>query len=134
LLAALGSALNLITILWLKFNRQVQTKRGIIERTYNTDNALAQYHWFKERAEAIKADQEKIKITQGQVDVFETSAGERKTWTFEDKTEHARLQSVVSGIKSHYQDLVAEYNARAKEVDRAIFKDALPLFFSLEAF
>lgn len=130
----IGSAMNLITIPWLKFNAQIQTNRDIVTKTYNAENAITQYHWFKERYEAIKATENKIVIAKDQVTVFENSAGVRKDWTFEDKNEHARLQSVVQGLKSHYEDIVAEYNAKAKETDRAIFKDELPLFFSIKPF
>lgn len=133
-LSVIGMALNIITIPWLKLGSQVQMERDIVTKTYNADNALYNYHWFKERYEAIKATESKIKIAKEQVVSFETSAGSRKDWTFEDKTEHARLNSVVQGLKSHYEDIVAEYNAKSKEVDRAIFKDELPTFFSLQPF
>lgn len=133
LLGVLGTALNLITIPWLKFNRQVQMERDIVTKTYQANNAIYNYHWFKERAEAIKATENKIKVAKDSAIFFETSAGSRKDWTFEDKTEHARLSSVVQGLKSHYEDIVAEYNARAKEVDRNIFQE-LPLFFNLQPF
>ena len=109
-------------------------ERDIVAKTYNADNALYNYHWFKERYEAIKATENKIKIAKDTIVVFETSAGSRKDWTFEDKTEHARLGSVVQGLKSHYEDIVAEYNARAKEVDRSVFQNELPTFFSLQPF
>lgn len=134
MLAVVGSAMNLITIPWLKFNRQVQMNRDIVAKTYNADNALYNYHWFKERAESIKATESKIKIAKGAVLGFEASAGARKDWSFEDKTEHARLSAVFNGIKAHYEDIVAEYNAKANEADRSIFQDELPLFFSLSAF
>jgi len=134
ILGALGSMTNLITIPWLKFSRQINTERGILEKIYNADNALAQYHWFKERAEAIEATKIKIKNAEAGVEIFEQLSGSRITWTFEDKNEHARLTAVALGLNNHYQDLIAEYNARAKETDRAIFKDELPLFFSLEPF
>ena len=134
LLAVVGAALNLITIPWLKFTRQIDTNRGIIEKTYTAENALVQYHWFKERFEAIKATENKIKIAKEAQVSFEASAGIRKDWTFEDKNEYARLSSVVLGLKSHYEDIVAEYNAKSRESDRAIFKDNLPLFFDLQPF
>ena len=134
LLGALGTALNLITIPWLKFNRQVQMERDIVTKVYEADNALYNYHWFKERYEAIKATENKVKVAKDSVVSFESSAGSRKDWTFEDKTEHARLSSVVQGLKSHYEDIVAAYNARSKEVDRAVFKDELPTFFTLQPF
>ena len=133
-LGVIGTALNLITIPWLKFNRQVQMERDVVTKTFNADNALYNYHWFKERYEAIKATENKIKVAKEAVADFELSAGARKNWTFEDKNESARLASIAQGLKSHYEDIVAEYNARAKEVDRAIFKDELPLFFNLQPF
>jgi hypothetical protein len=133
-LAVLGSAMNLITIPWLKFNKQVQTNRDIVEKTYNADNALYNYRWFKDRHEAIKAAESKVRIAKDVFDDFQTSAGARASWTFEDKTESARLSAVFTGLKMNYEDLVAEYNSRAKQADRAIFQNELPLFFSLNAY
>lgn len=134
MLGALGTAFNLFTIPWLKFDRQVQTNRDIINKTYNADNALYNYHWFQERSQSIIALEGKIKASDAAVASFEASAGPRKDWTFEDKTEHARLGSVALGLRSQYEDLVHEYNARASEADRAIFKNELPLFFNLNAY
>lgn len=134
LLTVVASAMNLITIPWLKFNSQVQMNRDIVTKTYNADNAIYNYHWFQERLQAIKATEVKIenaKTTQAQ---FKTDAGVRTAWTFEDKTEDARLGTIVLGLKNHYQDIVAEYNARSNEADRAIFSQELPLFFSLKAY
>ena len=130
-LAILGSALNLITIPWLRFDSQVQTNRDIITKTYQADSAIYNYHWFQERSEAIKATKVQIDNAKLAVQAFEASAGARKNWNFEDKTESARLNSIVLGLQNHYQSQVGEYNARANEVDRAIFKDGLPLFFPL---
>lgn len=134
LLGILGTAMNLITIPWLKFGKQVQMNRDIVTKTYNADNAIYNYHWFQERLQSIKATEvqiENAKTTQAQ---FKIDAGDRKNWTFEDKTEDARLGSVVLGLKNHYQEIVGEYNARSNEADRAIFSQELPLFFSLKAY
>lgn len=133
-LAVVGSAMNLITIPWLKFDSQVQTNRDIIKKTYNADNALYNYHWFQERSGSIKALGETIAQSSTALESFEVSAGARKDWTFEDKTEDSRLRQVVLGQKAQYNSLVNEYNARAGEVDRAIFQDGLPLFFSIKPF
>lgn len=133
-LGAVGTAFNLITIPWLKFNRQIETNREIINKTYNADNALYNYHWFQERSQAIVALQGKIKNADEALASFELLAGARDKWTFEDKTEDSRLRIVALGLKSQYEDLVHEYNARASEVDRAIFKDSLPLFFNLNPY
>lgn len=133
-LGLLGSALNLITIPWLKFDAQVQTNRDIVTKTYNADNALYNYHWFQERAAAITALDKTISQSQASLDSFETSAGVRSSWTFEDKTEDSRLRTVVLGQEAQYNSLTNEYNAHANEVDRAIFINGLPLFFSLKQY
>lgn len=133
-LTVMGMALNIITIPWLKLGSQVQMERDIVTKTYNADNALYNYHWFKERAGAIKALQTSIPQAEAAMKAYAEGAGERKDWTFEDKGEYARLGAVVSGQQFQYNSLVEEYNARMKEADRSIFAEELPLFFSLEAF
>lgn len=131
-LTVLGTAFNLITIPWLKFDSKVNLNRDLVTETYNVENALYNYRWFKDQYEAIQTAKKKITIAEQAQTDFEQSAGPRDKWTFEDKTEDARLRAVVQGNKSHYEDLVAEYNSRSKQVDRAIFKDGLPIFISLE--
>ncbi len=133
-LGLIGSALNLITIPWLKFDAQVQANRDIVTKTYNADNELYNYHWFQETAGDIKATDQKITDAQASLLSFETSAGIRSSWTFEDKTEDARLRAVYNGLKSYYNSTVQEYNAKAGEVDKSMFVNGLPLFFSLKPF
>ena len=133
-LGLLGSALNLITIPWLKFDSQVQMNRDIVTKTYSADNALYNYHWFQETAGEIKATDAKIADAQSALADFETSAGPRKDWSFDDKTEDARLRSVYQGLKSYYNSTVQEYNAKAAEQDKSMFVDGLPTFFSLKPF
>lgn len=133
-LSVVGTALNLITIPWLKFNAQVQTNRDIVTKTYNADNALYNYHWFQERAAAITALDTTIGQSQAAMASFEASAGPRTSWTFEDKTEDNRLRQVVLGQEAQYNSLVKEYDARASEVDRNIFQNGLPLFFNLKPY
>lgn len=132
--SVVGAAMGLITIPWLKFTSQIQTNRDIVTKAYNADNAIYNYHWFQERAASIDALDKTISQSEASVNNFEASAGMRSTWTFEDKTEDSRLRSVVQGQKAQYNSLVGEYNARANEVDRNIFKDGLPLFFSIKPY
>lgn len=134
LLGVLGTALNLITIPWLKFNKQVKMNRDIVSQTYTAENAIYNYHWFKEKYFSIKATEIKIVTVKEDFESFQKNAGPRKDWTFEDKGEESRLRSVLTGLKNFYEDQVNEYNARASQVDRAIFKDSLPLFVNLQAY
>lgn len=133
-LSVVGTAMGIITLPWRKLNRQVETNQGIIDKTYNAENALYNYEWFKQTAQDIKATETKTIDAKAAVTSFEVAAGPRASWTFEDKTEDARLRAVAQGLQNHYTQLVADYNARASQANRAIFKDDLPLFFSLNPF
>lgn len=134
-LSVVGTAMGIITLPWRKLNRQVETNQGIIDKTYNAENALYNYEWFKQTAQDIKATETKTIDAKAAVVSFEESAGaDRSKWGFEDKTESARLRAVAQGLQNHYTQLVADYNARASQANRAIFKDDLPLFFSINPF
>lgn len=125
-------ALNIVALPLFKLGTKVNTNYQIIQKTYDADNVIYNYEWFKQQYETIGALKTKIKNAQESVQAFESSAGDRKSWTFEDKTEHARLQSVVLGLKNQLEDVVATYNARAKMANRNIFQENLPLFVGLE--
>lgn len=103
----------------------IQTGHDIVDKTINADNAIYNYEWFKQTYEDIQALKNKTEIAQKQVEQFKIDAGDRSKWTFEDKTEFSRLQSVSQGLQSQLEDVVATYNARAKMANRSIFKDGL---------
>ena len=124
-------ALNIMALPLFSLGTKVNTNYKIIEKTYDADNVIYNYEWFKERFEAIDAIDKKIKNAGESAEIFQTNAGPRESWTFEDKTESSRLNTIVLGLKNQKEDLVAEYNARAKMSNRNIFQDRLPLFISL---
>lgn len=125
------AGLGILELPLFRLHSQIHMNRDVIQKTYNADNAIYNYEWFKERYEAIQAIDNKIKNAEIAKQDFETSAGDRSQWTFEDKTEDARLSTVVLGLKQQREDLIAEYNARAKMANRNIFQDRLPLFINL---
>lgn len=133
-LSALGTVMGIITLPWFKLDTQIQTNRDIITKTFDAANVLHNYHWFKEKQGAITALEATIPQSIAAKVDFEANAGPRKDWTFEDKQEDNRLTQVILGQKAQYNSLVQEYNARAKEADRTIFKDDLPTFFTLKPF
>lgn len=126
------AVLGIIALPLFKLQTKVNTNYNIIQKTYNADNVIYNYEWFKDRYEAIQAIDTKIANAQASVDGFESSAGDRANWTFEDKTEDSRLRSVVLGLKNQKEDLIAEYNSRAKQANRNIFQNNLPLFIDLK--
>ena len=107
------------------FDRTVQTAEQIVDKTLTGDNAIYNYEWFKQTWEDLKAISRKGEIAAAAVATFESSAGARTTWTFEDKGEHARLSAIVQGLRSQFEDVQAQYDARAKMANRSIFKDGI---------
>lgn len=107
----------------------------IINKTIDADNVIYNYEWFKQRHEDIGAIDSKIRGADKGVVVFVENAGQRDTWHREDREEYFRLSSVALGLRQQRADLAAEYNARSRMVNRAIFKTGdteLPESISLE--
>lgn len=94
----------------------------VFEKTFDADNMVGNYEWFKQQYQDIKAIDTKIVSTQSSFDTFITSAGDRSTWTFEDKQEFGRLNTIINGLKNQRASMVAEYNARASMANRNIFR------------
>jgi len=130
--ALFGSTFHIFTLPFIKLESKAQTNEDIIKKTYNADNALAQYHWFQEEYAEIQSTQSKMTDAEAALKDFEVSAGPRDKWAFDDRQEDSRLRTVVQGLKSHYNDVANAYDAKAKETDRAVFKDNLPLFVGLQ--
>ncbi len=107
------------------FDNLVHTAYDAQDKTLNADNAIYNYEWFKQQYEDIGAIKNKIIVADASVETFKQSAGERSTWTFEDKTEFSRLSAVSQGLRSQLEDVIATYNARGKMANRAIFKDSI---------
>ena len=100
----------------------INTPGAVISKTLNTDNIITNYEWFKTQYNDIQAIDEKIKVNHDQIDQFKLDAGPRDKWTFEDKNELARLNSISAGLAGSRAEMVATYNARSKMANRSIFK------------
>lgn len=100
----------------------------IITKTFDADNVIYNYEWFKQQYADVGAISTKAGNADDAVKAFEASAGDRSTWSFEDKQRDAQLASIALGLKNQRATMVAEYNARSQEVNRSIFKTGdLPL-------
>lgn len=106
-------------------NKSFETVEGVIDKTLTANNAIYNYEWFKQQVEDIKAIEQKIEIAILARESFKVEAGDRKDWTFEDKTESARLGAISQGLQSQYKDMVATYNARSKMANRNIFQSGV---------
>jgi len=93
----------------------------VYEKTLDADNAILNYEYFKQAYQDVRAMDVRQQNAESELAAFVSSAGPRDKWDRDDKTEHARLSSNVSGVKNVRADLVATYNARAKMANRSLF-------------
>lgn len=127
-LAALGIGSRLLYVAFFPvntFDKLVNTAYDAQDKTLNADNAIYNYEWFKQQFEDIKALKAKVQIADQSVVDFNAAAGPRTEWTFEDKTEAARLGAIAQGLRSQLEDVIATYNARGKMANRTLFKDSI---------
>lgn len=108
----------------------VQTANNMIDTAYdankkviNADNAIYNYEWFKQQKADIDATKRQYSLAKQNYDSYVVSLGDRKEWGFEDKTEVARLNTVVLGLQTNLESQIADYNARASMATRNIFED-----------
>lgn len=108
---------------------QVDSADAIIEKTYDADNAIYNYEWFKTQYEKIDANRRQIKNTVDAIAEFKNTYGNNASgWDSATKVEYNRLNTIKNGLVNQDENLVAEYNARSKMANRAIFQDKLPLY------
>lgn len=120
---------SLIFKFWLGpaiFFKQVDAAHEIIDKTYDADNAIYNYEWFKTAHEKILAQEKMIDNTKLDVDEYKEMYGEPKDWDWSTREEYSRLKTTLLGQKNFYEGLVANYNARSNMANREIFKDRLP--------
>lgn len=116
-------------------NNEIQTGYDIVDKTINANNAIYNYEWFKQTYEDIQAKKKQYDNACINYDEFLKSAGDRKDWTFEDKTEDSRLRSVKLGLQNSLEQIIADYNARTKMANRNIFVNGLlPNFIDATTF
>ena len=105
---------------------QIDSAGNIIDRTYDADNAIYNYEWFKTQYEDIQATERIIGNTKTEMDAYKELYGNASDWDWQTKQDYNSLSGKYLGQQNYYEDLVAEYNARSKMANREIFKDKLP--------
>lgn len=113
-------------------DRTITTAQGIIDKTLTADNAIYNYSWFLQQKEDIVASELKIQLAEKTLADFELVAGDRANFTFEDKNYDSQLRSIVQGLKSNRESMIADYNAHAKDATKNIFLDGkIPQFIEV---
>lgn len=116
-------------------DKMMQTATDSVNKTINADNAIYNYEWFKQKYEDIQATKIQIDNTKLSLDQYKEELWDRKNWTFEDKNEYARLNTIYLWQKNYLEGLIADYNARTKMANRNIFQNSiLPWFIDSATF
>lgn len=85
----------------------------VVAKTIDADNVIYNYEWFRQQYQDVSAIDGKIATMEAGA---AAASGDEKT----------RLTSVVLGLKTKRQQMVADYNARASMANRSIFIQGLP--------
>lgn len=100
---------------------------GIVNQTMTADNAIETYHWFKQQYEDVQALEKKLtRAIQDYDDYKAMLPDDKNKWVRQDREELSRLKTIATGIANMYDQACADYDAKAKMSDKAVFKDDLP--------
>lgn len=105
-------------------NKTIDMSYGIVDKTLTADNAVYNYEWFKKQYGEIQSAEQQIASTNAVIDSYTARLPDKLSeWTFENNHEYSRLNTIRIGQMNYLISLKNEYNARAKMVNRSIFKD-----------
>lgn len=129
-LAAISAAavgIGIVTLPWHTVTAQVDSAHEIVDTVNDADNAIYNYEWFKTQHEKIIAAEKNAQVTHDSMNQFKADFGEPKDWDWQTKQMYNQKSTTFAGQQQHYNDLVAEYNARSEMSTRNIFDDKLPM-------
>lgn len=98
----------------------------IVQKTFDADNVLFNYEWFRTQYADIGAMEPKIANAIAARAAFEDSAGPRSGWKLSDRQQWDQLNRIVLGLQNQRVTMVAEYNGNASKANRSIFMAGLP--------
>lgn len=125
--SAIAVGIGIVTLPWHTVTAQVDSAHEIVDETYDAKNAIYNYEWFKTQYEKIGAAEKNAQVTADAMANFEMMYGEPMDWDWQTKQMYNQKQTTLTGQQQHYNDLVAEYNARANMANRNVFQDKLPM-------
>lgn len=124
-IGAVGMGLRILFFPATVATNMIDTAYDANRQIINADNAIYNYEWFKQKHQDIEATKRQLVAARRNHTNYRELLGARDTWTFEDKTEDARLNSVVLGLETNLESQIGDYNARASMATRNIFEDTV---------
>lgn len=92
---------------------------ALAEQEFSPEVLLRKYEWFKDAAAKLDAKAAGIAIAEGRLKGLEAqySGAPRKEWARADVEQSNLWSQEVAGLKSSYNNLAADYNARMAKVN-----------------
>ena len=106
-LCVLGVGINIVGSAAGWFNEGV----AVVREEFGPREMLRKYEWFKDVASQLDRKRADISLFEARVLVFE-ELGPRTGWDRTDKEQYAQNIAELTGVRSSYNDLAAEYNAQ----------------------
>jgi antitoxin component YwqK of YwqJK toxin-antitoxin module len=122
-----GMAIKAVMFPAESVNKSLDMAYEVTDKTLDGEKAIQEYEWFKRQEESIDALYSKEERAKQELQSYVDLLPEKQDeWSSDQTMEYQRLSSNAVGIGNMLDDAMAEYNARGKMVNRAIFKDNLP--------
>lgn len=119
-----GALVKLVILPAYMANKAADAAYGVVDKTLDPNNVIFNYEYFKTQYEAFNSINTKIQVADAQYNNFlKTLPNDKEKWAKSDRDELSRLQTIADGLRFQRADIVADYNAKSKMINRAIFKD-----------
>lgn len=103
----------------------------VLTRTFDADNMIYTYEYFRDKYAAIEGMQPQIATVQAERDALASTYGEPSTWSSDTQALHAKLSAQLSGLTNTRIRMIQEYNGNASKANRSIFLAGLPDYIPL---
>lgn len=106
---------------------QISSAGEVIEKTYDADNAIHTYEWFKQQEADIRYAKKQAINTKLALDEYKEMYGDPLEWDFQTRNGYNSMNLKYLGQKNYCDNLIEDYNAKSSMANKEIFKDKLPL-------
>ncbi len=100
----------------------------VIEKTFEADNIVYNYEWFKRQHNVIIGQKKQIETAHQSVMAFEKQmeGAPRAKWDSDDKREYDTRLTILEGLRKTCIAAASDYNAHAQMANRDIFRTDTP--------
>jgi len=121
---------NIVSFVWFPFLPWFEERdagQEVVKQTYDAEQAIQNYEWFRQQYNDIQAQRATIENTYDELDRFyETWGEDPDEWSRTARERHSRIQQRITGNQNQLESLIGDYNARSQQANNELFKCHLP--------